>query len=76
MILAGIIGGWEIILILTIVFILVGARKLPEFGRGLNEGMKEFRQATREEVSHLFLMVITLILGAVCLALVFHEVFK
>ena len=95
MILAGIIGGWEIILILTIVFILLGARKLPEFGRGLSEGMKEFRKATREvaeemeealkrrrvsgkreEVSHPFLMVLTLILGTVCLILVLHEIFK
>jgi len=94
MILASIIGGYEIILILTIIFILLGARKLPEFGRGLSEGMKEFRKTTREvaeemeealrrrvsgkreEVSHPFLMVLTLILGTVCLILVLHKIFK
>ena len=48
MILAGIIGGWEIILILTVILILLGARNLPELGRGLGEGIKEFRKATRK----------------------------
>lgn len=48
MILAGIIGGWEIILILTITLIILGARNLPKLGRGLSEGIKEFRKSTRE----------------------------
>ena len=47
-ILAGIIGGWEIVLILAVVLILFGARKLPELAKGLGQGIKEFKKATRE----------------------------
>jgi sec-independent protein translocase protein TatA len=41
-------GGWEIILILGLVLILFGARRLPGLGRGLRLGIWEFRRATRE----------------------------
>src|SRR6266536_4648440 len=40
-------GGWEIILILALVLILYGARKLPELGRGLGR----FKDAIDEEAS-------------------------
>ncbi len=46
--LAGLIGGWEIILILAVILILFGARKLPELAKGLGQGIKEFKKATRE----------------------------
>jgi sec-independent protein translocase protein TatA len=45
---AGIFGGWEIILILAVVLILFGAKKLPELAKGLGTGIKEFKKATRE----------------------------
>jgi sec-independent protein translocase protein TatA len=48
------LGGGEIILILALILILFGARKLPELARGLGQGIKEFKKATRdvtEEVS-------------------------
>ncbi len=41
-ILADLIGGWEIVLILAVSLALIGARKLPEFIRGLGEGFAEF----------------------------------
>jgi len=47
-ILAGLIGGWEIVLILAVILILFGARKLPELAKGLGQGIKEFKKATRE----------------------------
>jgi sec-independent protein translocase protein TatA len=47
-ILAGWFGGWEIVLILAIVLILFGAKKLPELAKGLGSGIKEFKKATRE----------------------------
>ena len=47
-ILAGWFGGWEIILILAVVLILFGAKKLPELAKGLGSGIKEFKKATRE----------------------------
>jgi sec-independent protein translocase protein TatA len=42
------LGGWEIVLILAVVIILLGARQLPVLGRGLRLGIFEFRRATRE----------------------------
>ena len=46
--LAGFFGGWEIVLILAVVLILFGAKKLPELAKGLGSGIKEFKKATRE----------------------------
>jgi sec-independent protein translocase protein TatA len=45
---AGMLGGWEIILILAVVLILFGAKKLPELAKGLGTGIREFKKATRE----------------------------
>ncbi len=42
------LGGSEIILILALVLILFGAKKLPELAKGLGTGIKEFKKATRE----------------------------
>jgi sec-independent protein translocase protein TatA len=42
------LGGGEIILILALVLILFGAKKLPELAKGLGTGIKEFKKATRE----------------------------
>ncbi len=38
------LGTTELILILVIVLVLFGARKLPEIGAGLAKGIKSFRQ--------------------------------
>ena len=45
---AGFFGGWEIVLILAVVLILFGAKKLPELAKGLGQGIKEFKKATNE----------------------------
>ena len=42
------LGGWEIVLILAVVLILFGAKKVPELAKGLGQGIKEFKKATRE----------------------------
>lgn len=39
-------GAQELILILVIVLVLFGGKKIPEIMRGLGQGMKEFRQAS------------------------------
>ncbi|MBN2805350.1 MAG: twin-arginine translocase TatA/TatE family subunit [Prolixibacteraceae bacterium] len=49
-VIAGFIGGQEIIIILIIVLLLFGGRKIPELMRGLGKGMKEFKDATKEDV--------------------------
>jgi sec-independent protein translocase protein TatA len=47
------LGGGEIILILAIVLILFGAKKLPELAKGLGQGIKEFKKATRDVSSEM-----------------------
>jgi sec-independent protein translocase protein TatA len=42
------IGGTELILILVVVLVLFGAKKIPELAKGLGTGIKEFKKATRE----------------------------
>ena len=44
----GKLGMPELILILAIALIVFGPRKLPEIGRSIGKGIREFRQATTE----------------------------
>ena len=49
------IGTFEILIILFIILLLFGAKKLPELAKGLGKGIKEFKKASndiKEEVSH------------------------
>ena len=43
------IGGPQIILIIIVVLLVFGGRKIPELMRGLGSGIKEFKKATKEE---------------------------
>lgn len=52
--LAEFFGGWEIILVIAILLILIGAKKLPELFNGLGQGMKKFRKASDEVTKDLF----------------------
>lgn len=45
---AGILGGWEMVTILVVVLILFGAKKVPELAKGLGQGIREFKKASRE----------------------------
>lgn len=42
------LGATEIIIILAVVLVLFGAKRIPEFARGLGQGIKEFRQASKD----------------------------
>ncbi|MCF8221718.1 MAG: twin-arginine translocase TatA/TatE family subunit [Bacteroidales bacterium] len=42
-------GPTEIILIVLVVVILFGGRKIPELMKGIGQGMKEFKKATKDE---------------------------
>ena len=48
-IILGIPGPWQIILIVLVVLLLFGGRKIPELMKGLGQGMKEFKKATTDE---------------------------
>jgi sec-independent protein translocase protein TatA len=43
----GKIGLTEILLILLVVVLLFGGRKIPELMRGIGQGMKEFKKASK-----------------------------
>lgn len=45
----GIPGGWELIVIVLVVVLLFGGRKIPEMMKGLGQGLKEFKRARNEE---------------------------
>ena len=49
------IGIQEILIILVIALIVVGPKKLPEFGRTIGKSLREFRKATSEVRDHLSL---------------------
>ena len=42
------LGPWEIAIILLIVLVLFGAKRIPEVARGLGKGIREFKSATSE----------------------------
>lgn len=42
-------GATEIILILLVVILLFGARKIPELMKGIGQGMREFKKASKVE---------------------------
>jgi len=48
-VIAGMFGPTEIILIVLVVVILFGGRKIPELMKGIGQGMKEFKKATKNE---------------------------
>lgn len=43
------IGPWQIVLIVIVVLLLFGGKKIPELMRGLGSGIKEFKDASKEE---------------------------
>lgn len=45
----GMIGPWQIVLIVALVLLLFGGKKIPELMKGLGSGIKEFKDATKEE---------------------------
>tara|TARA_B100001113_G_C20888623_1_gene525950 strand:+ start:129 stop:308 length:180 start_codon:yes stop_codon:yes gene_type:complete len=45
------IGPWQIVLLVVLVVLLFGGRKIPELMRGLGTGIKEFKNASKEEES-------------------------
>jgi sec-independent protein translocase protein TatA len=45
----GHLGFWEILLILVVIAFLFGGKKLPELGRGLGEGIRNFKKSLSRE---------------------------
>ncbi len=47
----GSLGPLEWVIILIVVLVLFGGKKLPELAKGLGQGIKEFKSAQREPVT-------------------------
>ena len=45
----GMIGPWQIVLIVVLALLLFGGKKIPELMRGLGSGIKEFKDASKDE---------------------------
>ena len=45
------IGGWELVLIVLIVLLLFGAKRLPEIARAMGKSINEFKKAKDELIS-------------------------
>ncbi len=45
------LGPTELIIILVVILVLFGAKKVPELAKGLGQGLKEFKSAVKETES-------------------------
>jgi len=45
----GLPGGPEMMILLIIVLVLFGGAKIPQMMKGMGEGMREFKKATRDD---------------------------
>ena len=43
------LGPTELLVVLVIILLLFGGAKLPQLAKGLGEGIKEFKRATKDE---------------------------
>lgn len=50
-ILLGIPGVGQVVIIIVALLLLFGGKKIPELMKGLGQGMKEFKNATKEDLS-------------------------
>lgn len=48
-VIAGMIGPWQIVIIVFVILLLFGGKKIPELMKGLGQGMKEFKKATDQD---------------------------
>lgn len=44
-----VIGPWQIGIVVLVILLLFGGKKIPELMRGLGSGIKEFKDASKED---------------------------
>ncbi|MDR2882741.1 MAG: twin-arginine translocase TatA/TatE family subunit [Alistipes sp.] len=47
----GMVGPWQIMLVVVLIILLFGAKKIPELMRGAGRGVKEFKDAINKDYS-------------------------
>ena len=45
----GITGPWQIVLVIVVVVLLFGGKKIPELMKGIGSGIKEFKNAAKDD---------------------------
>ena len=86
------LGGWEITLILAIILILFGSKKLPDFAKRIGAKLDEHRKTRRkvveaairrlskqqngEKPTERLLILIAITLGVICSLMILHELSK
>jgi len=50
-VLLGMVGPWQIVIIVALALLFFGGKKIPELMKGLGQGVKEFKKATQDEAS-------------------------
>ena len=45
LIILGVIGPWQVVLIVVALLLLVGGKKIPQLMKGIGEGIREFKDA-------------------------------
>jgi sec-independent protein translocase protein TatA len=48
-VITGMIGPWQVVIIAVALLLLFGGKKIPELMKGLGQGMREFKKATKDE---------------------------
>ncbi len=48
-IIAGIVGPWQIVLIVAVALLMFGGKKIPELMGGIGKGMKDFKKAIKDD---------------------------
>jgi sec-independent protein translocase protein TatA len=43
------VGPWQVVVVVALVLLLFGGKKIPELMRGLGSGIKEFKDASKED---------------------------
>jgi len=49
LIIAGVVGPWQIVLIVAVALLMFGGKKIPELMGGIGKGMKDFKKAIKED---------------------------
>jgi sec-independent protein translocase protein TatA len=45
----GMPGGWELVLVLVVIVLFFGGKKIPELAKGIGRGIKDFKKAINED---------------------------
>jgi len=48
-IIAGVVGPWQIAIVIVLILLLFGGKKIPEMMKGIGTGLKDFKNAIKED---------------------------